>query len=101
EGRPVSVRPVDPEAVGRSRALALRAEAWLRECLADTPTMADLCAAVGAGERTIHEAFREHLGATPMAYHKALRLNAARQALVQAGTRTKVTDVALDWGFLH
>jgi AraC family ethanolamine operon transcriptional activator len=63
--------------------------------------MADLCAAVGAGERTIHEAFREHLGTTPMAYQKALRLNAARQALVRAGARTKVTDVALDWGFLH
>jgi AraC family ethanolamine operon transcriptional activator len=101
EGPASAAAPADPPPVGRSRALALRAEAWLRECLADPPTMADLCAAVGAGERTIHEAFREHLGTTPMAYQKALRLNAARQALVQAGTRTKVTDVALDWGFLH
>lgn len=93
--------PADPPPVGRSRALAMKAEAWLRECLAETPTMADLCAALGAGERTIHEAFRDNLGTTPMAYHKALRLNAAHQALAQAGIRTTVTDVALDWGFLH
>jgi AraC family ethanolamine operon transcriptional activator len=85
----------------RSRALAWKAEAWLRECLAEPPTVADLCAAVGAGERTLHEAFREHLGTTPMAYLKTLRLNAARQDLCRAGTTSKVTDVALDWGFLH
>jgi AraC family ethanolamine operon transcriptional activator len=85
----------------RSRALALKAEAWLRECLAEPTTIADLCAAMGAGERTVHEAFREHLGTTPMAYLKVLRLNAARQDLCRRGATCKVTDVALDWGFLH
>jgi AraC family ethanolamine operon transcriptional activator len=85
----------------RGRGLARRAEAWLRENLAEPPTIATLCGAVNASERTLHEAFREHLGTTPKAYVKALRLNAARRDLLRGGARTRVTDVALDWGFLH
>lgn len=85
----------------RSRALAKRAEAWLRQNLTEPPTIATLCAALHTSERTLHEAFREHLGTTPKAYAKALRLNAARQDLLQGRATTRVTDVALDWGFLH
>jgi len=85
----------------RSRALAKRAEAWLRQNLTDPPTIAALCEALHASERTLHEAFREHLGTTPKAYAKTLRLNAARQDLLHGGATTRVTDVALDWGFVH
>ncbi len=85
----------------RSRALAKRAEAWLRQNLAEPPTIATLCEALHASERTLHEAFREHLGTTPKAYAKALRLNAARHDLLRGGATTRVTDVALDWGFVH
>jgi transcriptional regulator GlxA family with amidase domain len=85
----------------RGRALALRAEAWLRQNLAEPPTIASLCQALGTSERTIHEVFREHLKTTPKAYHKTLRLNAARHDLLRGAGRTRVTDVALDWGFLH
>jgi AraC family ethanolamine operon transcriptional activator len=95
-GTPQEAAPPCP-----GRRLALRAEAWLRQNLADPPSIARLCGALGAGERTIHEAFRAHLDASPMAYLKALRLNAARQALLEARGRRRVTDVALDWGFLH
>jgi len=85
----------------RGRALAQRAEAWLRQNLTEPPTIATLCGALHASERTLHEAFREHLGTTPKAYVKTLRLNAARHDLLQAGPTTRVTDVALDWGFVH
>ena len=88
------------EAHGRRRHLAMRAEAWLRENLAEPPTIAALCRALDASERTLHQAFREHLGTTPKAYLKTLRLEAARHALV-TGASARVTDVALDWGFLH
>jgi AraC family ethanolamine operon transcriptional activator len=93
--------PAAMTAPGRGRALARRAEAWLRQNLTEPPTIADLCGAVNASERTLHEAFREHLGTTPKAYLKALRLNAAHQDLLAAGPQTRVTDVALDWGFEH
>lgn len=89
-----------PGAWSRRRNLAMRAEAWLRQNLAEPPTIAALCRALDASERTLHEAFREHLGTTPKAYLKTLRLEAARHDLV-TGASSRVTDVALDWGFLH
>jgi AraC family ethanolamine operon transcriptional activator len=82
-------------------ALAQKAQAWLRQKLADPPTIAAICAEINTSERTLHEAFRRHLGTTPKAYLKTLRLNAARQDLLSGGANRRVTDVALDWGFLH
>ncbi len=94
-------RPREPDAQSPSRTLARKAEAWLRQNLAEPPTIAALCGALRASERTLHGAFREHLGTTPKAYVKILRLNAARQDLLRGLQKTRVTDVALDWGFLH
>jgi AraC family ethanolamine operon transcriptional activator len=93
--------PREAELPSRGRALARRAEAWLRQNLTEPPTIADLCAALHSSERTLHEAFREHLGATPKAYLKTLRLNAAHRDLASGRPGTRVTDVALDWGFVH
>jgi AraC family ethanolamine operon transcriptional activator len=91
-----------PEATAsRGRALALRADAWLRQNLAEPPSIAALCAAVGVCERTLHDAFRHHLDTTPKAYLKALRLNAAHHDLLRGPATKTVTDVALDWGFGH
>jgi AraC family ethanolamine operon transcriptional activator len=94
-------KPRQLAAPSRGRLLARRAEAWLRQNLAQPPSIPALCAALGAGERTLHEAFRVHLDTTPKAYLKALRLNAARHDLLENADHTRVTDVALDWGFLH
>jgi AraC family ethanolamine operon transcriptional activator len=93
--------PREAAAASRGRALALRADAWLRQNLAEPPTIAVLCEALGVCERTLHDAFRDHLDTTPKAYVKALRLNAAHHDLLRATTKTRVTDVALDWGFGH
>jgi AraC family transcriptional regulator, ethanolamine operon transcriptional activator len=93
--------PRDDEAPRRSRTLARNAEAWLRQNLADAPPIASLCEALDTSERRLHEAFREHLGTTPKAYLKTLRLNAARRDLLGSMAKTRVTDVALDWGFSH
>jgi AraC family ethanolamine operon transcriptional activator len=93
--------PGTPETPCRGRAVARRAAAWLRENLAEPPTIADLCEVVNVSERTLHAAFRESLGTTPKAYLKALRLNSAHHDLLRAGSGTRVTDVALDWGFVH
>jgi AraC family ethanolamine operon transcriptional activator len=85
----------------RGRALARKAEAWLRQNLAEPPTIAALCGALRVSPRTLHEAFRQHVGATPKAYVKTLRLNAARHDLLGGGRGKRVTDAALDWGFEH
>jgi AraC family ethanolamine operon transcriptional activator len=91
----------EPDPPSHGRALARNAEAFLRQNRSEPPTIAALCDALHASERTLHEAFREHLGTTPKAYLKTLRLNAARHDLLMAAESTRVTDVALDWGFLH
>lgn len=83
------------------RRLAYEAAAWLRDNLAEPLTIGDLCRALNARERTLHSAFYEHMGTTPKAYSKVLRLTAARSDLLQADRGTRVTDVALRWGFLH
>lgn len=93
--------PPAREAPSRGLALAREAESWLRRNLAEPPSIARLCDALRASERTLHEAFREHLGTTPKAYVKTLRLNAARGDLLRGLAKTRVTDVALDWGFAH
>lgn len=85
----------------RGPRLARQAEAWLRENLTEPVTIQDLCAALHTPERTLHAAFRAHLGTTPKAFVKALRFEAARRELLHPAPNTRVTDVALRWCFLH
>jgi len=92
---------VKRQAALRGQGLARAAEGWLRENLAEALTIRDLCAALHTSERTLHAAFREHVGTTPKAFVKAERLRRARQDLLHPGANTRVTDVALRWCFLH
>jgi len=96
----VSFRVPRPSAP-RGHLLAREAEAWLRENLTEPVTIRDLCQALHTSERTLHAAFREHVGTTPKAFVKAQRLQAARHDLLHPGPNTRVTDVALRWCFLH
>lgn len=52
--------------------------------------------------RTLHAAFQEQLGESPMAYVRRIRLGKVRADLLRADAqRTRVTDVAMRWGFFH
>ena len=52
--------------------------------------------------RTLHAAFQEQLGESPMAYVRRVRLSKVRADLLRADPhRTRVTDVAMRWGFFH
>ena len=86
---------------GGMAALARRAEDYLLTNLQAPLTIRDLCRAMGASERTLHLAFRMHLGTTPKAHLKALRLNAVRRDLRAAAPGQGVMDVAVRWGFFH
>ena len=72
---------------GRCRVARARAEDYLLTNLQAPLTISDLCQAMRASERTLHQAFKAYLGTTPKAHLKALRLNAVRRELRQAGTR--------------
>jgi AraC family ethanolamine operon transcriptional activator len=79
-----------------------RAEDYLRAHLGDPLSMFDLCRELAISERTLHYAFQEVRGLSPMAYFKARRLNAVRQELkVAAADTTTVREIAQRWGFWH
>jgi len=63
--------------------------------------VADIAQAAYVTVRTIQLAFRRHLGTTPMAYLRRVRLDRARDDLRNAdpGQGTTVTTIATRWGF--
>ena len=70
--------------------------------LGDPMSVFDLCRELGVSERTLHYAFQEVRGLSPMAYFKASRLNAVRQELKAAASgTTTVREIAQRWGFRH
>ena len=66
------------------------------------PYLSELCEAASVSERTLQYAFHDILGMSPLTYLRRLRLHWARIELRKSkiGT-TRVTDVALNWGFWH
>jgi AraC family ethanolamine operon transcriptional activator len=98
--RAIRVPEVQVDAPERQR-IVRQAEAILRASVRHPISIRQLCRSIGTSERTLHAAFREHLGVAPKAYLKMLRLNAAHRDLRFAPPGTKVTEVAIRWDFLH
>ncbi|WP_079175433.1 AraC family transcriptional regulator [Streptomyces malaysiense] len=67
-------------------------------------SVSDIAQAARVSVRTLREGFRAHLGTSPLAYLRSVRLDHAHRDLVAvargqaAGT---VTDIACRWGFTH
>ena len=60
----------------------------------------EICAAIGAAERTLRIACEEHLGMGPIRYLALRRMNLVRRALLRAvSSTTTVTRIATDHGF--
>jgi AraC family ethanolamine operon transcriptional activator len=82
--------------------LVRRADDCMRASLGQPLSLLDLCRELGVSERTLHYAFQEVRGQSPMAYFKARRLNAVRQELKAADAdTTAVHKIAQRWGFGH
>ena len=67
----------------------------------DNPSIPDICAATGLSWRSLDRAFKECLGIGPKRYLLNLRLTQARRQIKSAPPRTRVVDIANDWGFWH
>ena len=67
----------------------------------DQPSIPDICTATGLSWRSLDRAFKECLGIGPKRYLLNLRLTQVRRQLKSAPPRTKVVDIANDWGFWH
>jgi AraC family ethanolamine operon transcriptional activator len=81
--------------------LVRRADDYMRACRGEPLSLLDLCRELRVSERTLHYAFHEVRGLSPMAYFRAFRLNAVRQELKTAPDTATVHEIARRWGFWH
>ncbi|PZG13117.1 AraC family transcriptional regulator [Nonomuraea aridisoli] len=82
---------------------AVRIAIDLMEAGPDRPfTTSMLAAEAHVSVRTLQEGFRRHLGTSPMAYLRGVRLRRAHESLLAADpSRTTVASIARRWGFTH
>ena len=81
-----------------------KAEAYLREHCDEAITIEDLARLTATSARSLYKGFQQHLGVSPMAYLKLIRLQKVRQRLLQArahGESIQITQIAMDYGFSH
>lgn len=97
-------RAVDvPDALRTERTRKLRQAAEFVHAHADQPiTTSDIAVAAGLHTRTLQLLMNEHLGSSPTAYVRNVRLDRVRQDLLSAEPGdVRVADVARRWGFGH
>jgi AraC-like DNA-binding protein len=83
-----------------STATLRRAMAFIDEFAGSDIGAADIAAGAHVTLRAVQHAFRRHLGTTPMAYLRRVRLDRARQELRSASpAHVTVTQIANRWGF--
>lgn len=91
-------RPLAPSARKR---MVDRAREYAMANRDQPPTVLELCNQIGASRRKLQYCFQEALGTNPVAYLRALRLNAAHRQLRAAASSDSVQSVAASWGFWH
>ncbi|MFC7711605.1 helix-turn-helix transcriptional regulator [Micromonospora lupini] len=83
-----------------STATLRRAVAFMEENADRDISAADIAGAAAVSQRAVQLAFRRHLGTTPMAYLRRIRLDRAHHDLVRADPRQEtVSAIASRWGF--
>ncbi|MBD8495422.1 helix-turn-helix domain-containing protein [Pseudomonas syringae] len=93
----------DPEtlnATARKR-MVDRAREYALSHLDQPFSMLDLCNSIGASRRKLQYCFQDALGINPVAYLRAVRLNAVRRELLAGRPGASVQAVAARWGFWH
>jgi AraC family transcriptional regulator, ethanolamine operon transcriptional activator len=91
-------RPLVPSARKR---MVDRAREYAMAKREQPPTVLELCNQIGASRRKLQYCFQETLGTNPVAYLRALRLNAAHRQLRSGVSTDSVQSVAAHWGFWH
>lgn len=67
----------------------------------DPLSVQHLCAELHVTRRTLQNCFQDVLGMSPVAYLRAVRLNAVRRTLREEPGHATIADVAARWGFWH
>ena len=98
---PNTTQPDHPEGHGAWPSALRRAVAFVDDHHDQDITVADIAAAAAVSVRGVQLVFRRHLGTTPMAYLRQVRLARAHADLLAAtpGDGQTVTAIAERWGF--
>ena len=94
----------DRAMIGRSEQgrIARLAREWMHATLDRPVTTPQLCEVTGSKARTLQMAFKDRFGISPVAYHRTIRLHAARSDLMSTEKDTNsVTKIASTRGFAH
>jgi transcriptional regulator GlxA family with amidase domain len=78
-----------------------RAIEFMRANISQPISMAAVAAAAGVSIRGLQTGFRAFKDTTPLGYLMMLRLQAARQDLLDPGNSRPVSEICLKWGFFH
>ena len=79
-----------------------RAEEYLRANLSQPFSLSGLAEATGVSPRQVQYHFRRVYGMTPSTWFRKRKLARIRDELSRLGrSDTRVTDVAMNWGFYH
>ncbi|WP_273822777.1 MULTISPECIES: helix-turn-helix domain-containing protein [Pseudomonas] len=95
---PDQAPPLSPTARKR---MVDRAREYALGHLDEPLSILDLCNHIGASRRKLQYCFQETLGINPVAYLRALRLNAVRRELRDGPYGQGVQEMAARWGFWH
>ncbi|WP_374454550.1 helix-turn-helix domain-containing protein [Nocardioides sp.] len=95
-----SAEPRGVDSSDATTATLRKAAGFIDEHAHEDLSVAALARACGVTPRALQYAFRRHLGCTPMAYLRRVRLDLVRQAL-RDGTALTVSDAAARYGFFN
>ncbi|WP_420036977.1 helix-turn-helix transcriptional regulator [Streptomyces sp. cg28] len=95
--------PILADTRDATHSTAVRATAYIDDHAHTDIGLADIAGAAQVTPRALQYAFRRHLGTTPMAHLRRVRLAHAHAALKTADPLdgATVTGIAARWGFLH
>ncbi|MDD2925725.1 helix-turn-helix domain-containing protein [Rhodoferax sp.] len=94
--------PRDNVSAQHARRMLRRVRDYLQAHTERCVTVHELCEQLGSSPRALQDCFRKHVGLSPKAYLKAVKLNQARRELRCAdSTCASVSDVAVRYGFWH
>jgi len=95
-----SAPPRGVDSSDATTATVRRAASFIEDHAHEDVSVAQLARACGVTPRALQYAFRRHLGCTPVAYLRRVRLDLVRQAL-RDGSALTVSDAAARYGFFN
>lgn len=78
-----------------------RAEVFIQAHAPDPITIEDIVDASGVPRRTLYDGFKRFRGTAPMNYLRSVRMEGAREDLLNGLGKQNITSIAMKWGFTH